>query len=103
MKKPLLKGSKEMASLIRAEQVNKSFVHGQREISVLAGMSLGIEQGSFVVMVGPSGCGKSTLLNIIAGLLPATSGKIYYKDSPIVNPRLEVGYLTQKDTLMPWR
>jgi NitT/TauT family transport system ATP-binding protein len=62
-----------------------------------------IEQGSFVVLVGPSGCGKSTLLNIIAGLLPATDGEIYYQDSLMVKPRLEVGYLTQKDTLMPWR
>jgi NitT/TauT family transport system ATP-binding protein len=92
-----------MPSLIRAEEVNKTFVHGQREINVLAGISLEIEQGSFVVLVGPSGCGKSTLLNIVAGLLPATSGKIYYKDSPIISPRLEVGYLMQKDTLMPWR
>jgi NitT/TauT family transport system ATP-binding protein len=98
-----MKESKGMAALIRAEEVSKTFMHGQREISVLAGISLEIEQGSFVVLVGPSGCGKSTLLNIIAGLLPVKSGKVYYNDSPVVNPRLEVGYLTQKDTLMPWR
>lgn len=92
-----------MASLIRVEEVNKLFVHGQREIDVLVNISLEIEQGSFVVLVGPSGCGKSTLLNIIAGLLPVTAGKVYYKDSLVVGPCLEVGYLTQKDTLMPWR
>ncbi len=92
-----------MGSLICAEGVNKTFIHGQREIRVLSGISLEIEQGSFVVLVGPSGCGKSTLLNIIAGLLPVTSGKVYYRDSQVVSPRLEVGYLTQKDTLMPWR
>src|SRR5579884_1998088 len=98
-----MKGSKGMASLIRVEGVNKSFLHGQREIDVLVNISLEIEQGSFVVLVGPSGCGKSTLLNIIAGLLPVTAGKVFYKDSPVVGPRLEVGYLMQKDTLMPWR
>jgi NitT/TauT family transport system ATP-binding protein len=92
-----------MNVIIRTEQLSKSFVHSNREISVLATLDLQIEQGSFVAIVGPSGCGKSTLLNIVAGLLPATSGKVYYKDNPMVGPQLEVGYLTQKDTLMPWR
>lgn len=92
-----------MAILIRAERVSRSFVHAHREITVLDGVSLEIEQGSFVVIVGPSGCGKSTLLNIIAGLLPVTAGNVYYKGNLMANPRLEMGYLTQKDTLMPWR
>jgi NitT/TauT family transport system ATP-binding protein len=92
-----------MTAIIRTEQVSKLFVHGQQEIPVLTDFSLQIERGSFVVMVGPSGCGKSTLLSIIAGLLPVTSGKVYYNESLMINPRLEVGYLTQKNTLMPWR
>jgi NitT/TauT family transport system ATP-binding protein len=92
-----------MNAIIRIEQLSKSFVRNDQEIPVLIDVNLGIEQGSFVVIVGPSGCGKSTLLNIVAGLLPATSGRVYYKDSLMLNPRLEVGYLTQKDTLMPWR
>ena len=92
-----------MTAIIRIEQLDKSFVRGNREIAVLTNISLEVEQGSFVVIVGPSGCGKSTLLNIVAGLLPATSGSIYYKNSLMITPRLEVGYLTQKDTLMPWR
>lgn len=56
-----------------------------------------------MVVVGPSGCGKSTLLNIVAGLTPATSGRVFYQETQITGPRQEVGYLTQKDTLMPWR
>ncbi|MBV9231219.1 MAG: ATP-binding cassette domain-containing protein, partial [Chloroflexi bacterium] len=63
-----------MNAIIHTEQVSKSFIRGNQEIAVLSGISLEIEQGSFVVIVGPSGCGKSTLLNIIAGLLPPTSG-----------------------------
>lgn len=92
-----------MIAIIRTEQVSKLFVREDQEIAVLSNVSVQIEQGSFVVLVGPSGCGKSTLLNIIAGLLPATAGKVYYQDSLMGKPRLEVGYLTQKDTLMPWR
>lgn len=92
-----------MPTIIRIEQVRKSFIRDNQETSVLKGIDLEIDQGSFVVIVGPSGCGKSTLLNIVAGLQPATFGKVYYKDSPVAGPRLEVGYLTQKDTLMPWR
>lgn len=92
-----------MAAIIRTEQISKLFVRGNQEIPVLTNVNIQIEQGSFVVLVGPSGCGKSTLLNIIAGLLPATAGKIYYQETLMVNPRLEMGYLTQKDTLMPWR
>src|SRR5579859_216680 len=92
-----------MDAIIRTVQLSKSFIRSDQEIAVLSNVSLLVEQGSFVVIVGPSGCGKSTLLNIVAGLLPATSGSIYYKESLMINPRLEVGYLTQKDTLMPWR
>ena len=92
-----------MAAIIRVEQLQKSFIRGDQEIAVLVNMNLEIEQGSFVVVVGPSGCGKSTLLNIIAGLLPANAGQVYYRDRLMVNTHLEIGYLTQKDTLMPWR
>src|SRR5579885_1968743 len=92
-----------MAAIIRTEQVSKSFVRGNQEIIVLSGINLEIEEGSFVVIVGPSGCGKSTLLIIISFLLPPTAGRIYYIDAPAIIPRPEVGYLTQKDTLMPWR
>ena len=37
-------------------------------VEVIHGVSIGIEDGEFVVLVGPSGCGKSTLLRMIAGL-----------------------------------
>jgi NitT/TauT family transport system ATP-binding protein len=97
------KEDRKMTAIIRVEQLNKSFVRSNQEIGVLTNVNLEIEQGSFVVVVGPSGCGKSTLLNIAAGLLPATSGKVYYRDRVMSEPLFEIGYLTQKDTLMPWR
>ncbi len=39
-------------------------------------IDLDIEEGDFVIILGESGCGKSTLLNMIAGLMPLTSGEI---------------------------
>src|SRR5580658_11226509 len=52
--------------------VRKSY--GGQEI--IHGVSLGIADGDFVVLVGPSGCGKSTLLRMIAGLESITSGAV---------------------------
>ena len=43
---------------------------------VLEDVSLSVEAGEFLVLVGPSGCGKSTLLRIIAGLVPASRGRV---------------------------
>ncbi|MGE0004632.1 MAG: ABC transporter ATP-binding protein [Parvibaculaceae bacterium] len=48
--------------------------YGNQE--VIHGVSIGIADGEFVILVGPSGCGKSTLLRMIAGLEPITSGDI---------------------------
>ncbi len=45
-------------------------------VSVLKGVTLGIEPGRSIVVVGPSGCGKSTLLNVIGGLDHPTSGRV---------------------------
>lgn len=39
-------------------------------------MTLSVERGEFISLLGPSGCGKTTTLQMIAGLLPPTSGKI---------------------------
>ena len=58
---------------LRLEQVSKTY-DGSRH--VLDRLDLDVSQGEFVSLLGPSGCGKSTALRIIAGLVPASSGKI---------------------------
>ena len=45
-------------------------------VEAVKGVSLGIEDGSFCVLVGPSGCGKSTLLRMIAGLETISGGEV---------------------------
>jgi multiple sugar transport system ATP-binding protein len=57
---------------VTISNVRKAF--GSTE--VLHGVSVGIEDGEFVILVGPSGCGKSTLLRMIAGLENISSGDI---------------------------
>jgi NitT/TauT family transport system ATP-binding protein len=83
--------------------VAKHFAKGGEEIVALRDVGLEVAQGQFLVLLGRSGCGKSTLLNLLAGLEPPTAGKIYYRGEPVRGPRTQVGYLTQHDTLMPWR
>ena len=43
-------------------------------------VSLTVNDGEFVALVGPSGCGKTTTLNLVAGLIPITSGEIAIGD-----------------------
>jgi NitT/TauT family transport system ATP-binding protein len=54
-------------------------------------------------LVGPSGCGKSTLLQILAGILPATSGDILFNGQKLTRPRRDVGIVFQEPVLLPWR
>lgn len=64
---------------IRLEHVGKSFGNAK----IIEDLNLLIPDGKFTVLVGPSGCGKTTLLRMIAGIGPATSGKILMDDKEI--------------------
>ena len=91
------------ADKIRLEGAAKTFhVRGQ-VIRALAPVDLAVRNEEFVALVGPSGCGKSTILNLIAGLLPPSAGTVLYDGQPVRDLNRRVGYMTQKDTLLPWR
>src|SRR5262245_58113227 len=66
-------------------------------------VSLEIAAGAFVSIVGPSGCGKSTLLNIIAGLLPMSSGRVDVFGEPLIGINARATYMFQQDALLPWK
>ena len=89
---------------IALRDVGKVFVRDDgTAVAVLEHVSFEIAAGSFVCLVGRSGSGKSTILNMIAGLIEPSSGTIAFADGVTKRPRLDVGYLTQKETLLPWR
>jgi ABC-type nitrate/sulfonate/bicarbonate transport system ATPase subunit len=69
----------------------------------LAPVTLSIPQGRFVSLIGPSGCGKSTIFNIIAGLLEPTHGRVLIDGIDATGAIGRVGYMLQKDLLLPWR
>jgi ABC-type nitrate/sulfonate/bicarbonate transport system ATPase subunit len=69
----------------------------------LARVTLSVPQGRFVSLIGPSGCGKSTIFNIIAGLLEPTSGRVVIDGVDATGTIGRVGYMLQKDLLLPWR
>lgn len=71
--------------------IHKSFDN----VRVLNGVSLVVGEGEHVSVLGPSGCGKSTLMNILTGIMPADSGDIFIKG--------QIGYMQQKDLLLPWK
>jgi len=66
-------------------------------------VSLDIPKQNFVCFVGPSGCGKTTLLNAAAGLVTPCGGTVTYNGIPRSGFNRKVGYVTQNETLFPWR
>jgi ABC-type nitrate/sulfonate/bicarbonate transport system ATPase subunit len=86
------------------EGVGKRFDGEAGEAVVaLAGADLTVAPGEFVSIVGPSGCGKSTLFNIVAGLTRPTRGRVLLDGEEPDSLLGRVGYMPQKDLLMPWR
>jgi NitT/TauT family transport system ATP-binding protein len=75
---------------------------GETSTPVLENITLDIPAGQFVSILGPSGCGKSTLLRVLSGLVPASSGRVQIDGATIMEPPPQVGFMFQRDTLLPW-
>ena len=58
---------------VKFENVDKVFDNG---VKAVAGLSLDVRDGEFLVLVGPSGCGKTTALRMIAGLETISNGTV---------------------------
>jgi len=62
--------------MIQLKGITKTYLIGKRELRVLQGVDLTVNQGEMIAIMGPSGSGKSTLLNML-GLLDRPSSGSY--------------------------
>jgi NitT/TauT family transport system ATP-binding protein len=95
----------ETAMVLDLAGVTKRFPApvGGASLTAIERVSLGVGSGEFVSIVGPSGCGKSTILNLVAGLDRPSEGTIVLNGVQVDRPNPTVGFMLQKDLLLPWR
>lgn len=91
------------ASAISAENLTYAYkANGDEPRLVFEDISFDVRRSEIVCLVGPSGCGKSTLLNIVAGFLSPHRGAIRLAEGE-KGKTGKVGYIFQRDALLPWR
>jgi len=89
-------------SILKLENLSKSFGEGANRTDVLKNISLDVEEGEFLVLLGFSGSGKTTLINMLAGIEMPTTGTASFRNTAIAGPGPERGVIFQSYSLMPW-
>jgi len=92
-----------VAPKIAIKDVHKAFRVNGKTVTALQGVSLKAFEQEFVTLIGPSGCGKSTLFNVVSGLLQPDRGEVCIDARCVVQRLGRMGYMPQKDLLLPWR
>jgi putative ABC transport system ATP-binding protein len=97
-------------SVIRAEDLWRTYVMGSEEIHALRGVSFTVDTGEYVAVMGPSGSGKSTLMNIVGCLDTPSKGSYILRNkvvSEMTDDELaavrnrEIGFVFQTFNLLP--
>jgi len=100
----------ETPTVVRLENLEKSYRLGRTTVEALRGVSLTLHEGEFMVVMGPSGSGKTTLLNIIGTLDKPTSGRAMIDGEDIAKMndkqltrlrRYKIGFVFQFHNLIP--
>jgi len=85
-------------SILELKNVSKSY----GDETILDNINFEMEKGEFVAILGFSGSGKTTLVQLIAGLLDASDGELFFKKQKITGCSTERGLVFQSYSLMPW-
>lgn len=89
--------------LLDVRDVTMRFQTASGSVTALENVSISVGAGELVALVGPSGSGKSTLLAIVAGLETPTSGTVALRGDRGAERLGRLGYMPQRDLLLPWR
>lgn len=85
---------------IRLQNLTKKF----DETVAVHDFTAQLPSGELLCLLGPSGCGKSTILNMLSGIVPVTSGRIYFDDRDVTDLEPEkrgIGLVFQNYALYP--
>ena len=66
---------------VRLENITKRF----GKTTAVENFSAVLDSGELTALLGPSGCGKSTILNMLSGIIPVTSGYIYFDERDVTD------------------
>ena len=92
-----------MREMLCLKDVSLTYHSDEEETLAVKDVSFSVTEGEFVSVIGSSGCGKTTVLSMIAGLLKPSSGEILLDGVKVEKPGTDIGYMLQKDQLLPWR
>ncbi|HZX10780.1 MAG TPA: ABC transporter ATP-binding protein [Acidobacteriota bacterium] len=73
----------ENNSIIKLENVTKTYVMGENKLQALKGITYTIKRGAMIAIMGPSGSGKSTLMNIIGCLDKPSTGTYFLENEKV--------------------
>lgn len=99
-----------METIIKLENINKSYKVGENSLHVLKDINLTVEKGEFIAILGASGSGKSTLMNIIGCMDNSDDGEYFLEDIQIHKcdddelgkvRNENIGFIFQKYHLIP--
>ena len=89
--------------LVAVDGVRQLYPKGSGDnVLVLDDVKLTLRSNEIVSLLGRSGCGKSSLLRIVAGLMPASAGRVSIGGRPVAGPAPEVAMVFQTFALFPW-